>query len=92
MIRKNEIKRKALLILLIFLTCSGCGQEMENSEYTAAGLIPMHHNRGKTLARCLKERTDYAQNPEKSTEGELVTAYECDPMTCFSEISRIRPG
>ena len=35
MARRNGIKRKALLILLIFLFCSGCGQETGNSEYTA---------------------------------------------------------
>ena len=45
----------------------------------------MHHSRSKTPAQCLKERTDYAQNPEKTAKGELVTAYESDPMTCDEE-------
>ena len=45
----------------------------------------MHVNKGKTLAQCLEARTDYAQNPEKTEKGELVTAYECDPMTCDEE-------
>jgi hypothetical protein len=33
----------------------------------------------------LEARTDYAQNPEKTEKGELVTSYECDPMTCDEE-------
>ena len=45
----------------------------------------MHINKGKTLAQCLAARTDYAQNPEKTEKGNLVTAYECDPMTCDEE-------
>ena len=26
----------------------------------------MHQNKGKTIARCLKDRTDYAKNGEKT--------------------------
>ena len=48
-------------------------------------LIAMHIGKGKTLAQSLKARTDYAQNPEKTEKGNLVTAYECDPMTCDEE-------
>lgn len=33
----------------------------------------------------LKDRTDYAQNPEKTEKGELVTGYQCDPMTVDEE-------
>ena len=51
----------------------------------ATRLIAMHINKGKTLAQCLAARTDYAQNPEKTEKGNLVTAYECDPMTCDEE-------
>ena len=51
----------------------------------ATRLIAMHINKGKTLAQCLEARTDYAQNPEKTEKGELVTSYECDPMTCDEE-------
>ena len=47
----------------------------------ATRLIAMHINKGKSLAQCLEARTDYAQNPEKTEKGELVTSYECDPMT-----------
>ena len=42
-------------------------------------LIPMHINKGKTIAQCLTDRTDYSKNPAKTNGGELVSAYECDP-------------
>ncbi len=51
----------------------------------ATRFIAMHMNKGKTLAQCLRDRTDYAQNPEKTEKGTLVTAYECDPMTVDEE-------
>ena len=47
----------------------------------ATRLIPMHVNKGKTIAQSLGDRTDYAKNPEKTDKGELVTGYQCDPMT-----------
>ena len=46
----------------------------------ATRLIALHINKGKTIAQCLRDRTDYAQNPEKTEKGELVSGYECDPM------------
>lgn len=48
-------------------------------------LIAMHQNKGKTIAACLSDRTDYATNPEKTNEGELVSSYECDPRTVQGE-------
>ena len=51
----------------------------------ATRLIPLHIGRGRTLAQCLADRTDYAQNPEKTRMGQLVTSYECDPMTADEE-------
>ena len=51
----------------------------------ATRLIALHINKGKRVAQCLRDRTDYAQNPEKTEKGELVTAYECDPMTADQE-------
>ena len=42
-------------------------------------LIPMHINKGKTIAQCLTDRTEYSKNPAKTNGGELVRAYECDP-------------
>lgn len=51
----------------------------------ATRLIALHINKGKTVAQCLRDRTDYAQNPEKTAKGELVTGYQCDPMTVDEE-------
>ncbi|MGN0294698.1 MAG: relaxase/mobilization nuclease domain-containing protein [Lachnospiraceae bacterium] len=51
----------------------------------ATRLISLHLNKGKTLAQCLAERTDYSQNPEKTEGGKWVRAYECDPMTADEE-------
>ena len=41
-------------------------------------IIPMHINKGKTLAQCLTDRTDYAKNPDKTHSGELVSSFMCD--------------
>lgn len=48
-------------------------------------LIPMHISKGQTIAQSLKDRFDYGENPEKTNNGELITAYECDPMTADAE-------
>lgn len=48
-------------------------------------LIAMHQNKGKSIADCLADRTDYAKNPEKTNEGELLSSYECDPKTVQGE-------
>ena len=42
-------------------------------------LISMHINKGKTIAQCLTGRTDYSKNPDKTNDGEYISAYECDP-------------
>ena len=51
----------------------------------ATRLIALHKNKGKLIATCLKSRTDYAQNPEKTKQGELVSSYECSPLTVDEE-------
>ena len=51
----------------------------------ATRLIALHKNKGRSVARSLGDRTDYAKNPEKTEKGELVTAYCCDPMTVDEE-------
>lgn len=48
-------------------------------------MIALHKNKGKTVAACLKSRTDYAQNPDKTEQGELVSSYECSPLTVDAE-------
>ena len=51
----------------------------------ATRLIAQHKNKGKSVAACLKSRTDYAQNPDKTNRGELVSNYECSPLTADEE-------
>ena len=54
-------------------------------ELAATRLIALHKNKGKSVAACLKSRTDYAQNPDKTNKGELVSSYECSPLTADEE-------
>ena len=51
----------------------------------ATRLIALHKNKGKSVAACLKDRTDYAQNPDKTAQGELVSSYACSPLTVDEE-------
>ncbi len=45
----------------------------------ATRLIPLHKINTRSAARCLKDKTDYIQNPDKTEGGELISSYECDP-------------
>ena len=51
----------------------------------ATRLIALHKNKGKSVAACLKSRTDYAQNPDKTEQGQLVSSYKCSPLTVDEE-------
>lgn len=51
----------------------------------ATRLIAMHINKGKTVAQCLADRTDYSQNAAKTNNGEYISSYECDPKTADEE-------
>lgn len=51
----------------------------------ATRLIALHINKGKTLAQCLKERTDYSENAEKTNDGQYISTYECDAKTADEE-------
>ena len=46
---------------------------------------PHHISKGKTIAQSMKDRFDYGQNPEKTQDGDLIVAYECDPKTADAE-------
>ena len=48
-------------------------------------LIPLHVCKSKTIAKCLRDRANYAENSDKTREGELVSSYECAPQTCDKE-------
>jgi hypothetical protein len=62
-----------------FLFCEKLREESVHMATTR--LIPLHKHSGKSIAQTLEERKDYAENPEKTNGGELVTAYQCDPRT-----------
>ena len=48
-------------------------------------LIPLHAAKGKSVAECFHDRLGYAQNPEKTEAGKLVTGYACNPKTAEME-------
>ena len=48
-------------------------------------IIPMHIGKGRTIAQMLTDGTDYGKNPEKTNQGELISAYACDPHTADAE-------
>ena len=48
-------------------------------------LIPIHAGKGGSVASALGRSTDYVKNPDKTNDGELVTAYECDPLIVDDE-------
>ena len=39
----------------------------------------------KSVAAFFKSRTDYAQNPDKTEQGQLVSSYKCSPLTVDEE-------
>lgn len=51
----------------------------------ATRLIALHVNKGKTVAQCLADRTDYSQNAAKTDGGRYISSYECDPKTADEE-------
>lgn len=51
----------------------------------ATRLIALHINKGKTVAQCLADRTDYSENAAKTNNGEFISSYGCDPKTADEE-------
>ena len=51
----------------------------------ATRLIALHVNKGKTVAQCLADRTDYSENAAKTENGKYISSYACDPKTCDEE-------
>ena len=72
-------------------SCGGCfGSRLSfcrgGGDLTATTFLKDHHiSRGETIAQSLKDRFDYGQSPEKTGNGELISAYECDPQTADAE-------
>ena len=65
-------------------TLRSCTYFLEKT-MAATRLIALHHTKGRTLHKCLSERTDYAMNPDKTDNGTFVTSYACDPRTDSEE-------
>ena len=53
----------------------------------ATRLIAMHIQRDRSIGQCIKDRTDYAENGEKTEEGQYISSYECDPKTVDKEFA-----
>ena len=47
----------------------------------------MHHQKGKSILRCLGERIEYSKNKEKTAQEEYISAYECDAKTAAAEFA-----
>ena len=45
----------------------------------------MRKNKGKSIGTCLHNHTSYIQNPDKTEQGELVSSYQCSPLTVDEE-------
>ena len=54
-------------------------------ELAATRLIALHKNKGMTVAACLKNRTDYIENPDKTEQGQFVSSYACSALTADEE-------
>ena len=58
----------------------------QNYDYILLDCMPsLGMNKGKTVAQCLADRTDYSQNAAKTNDGEFISSYECDPKTADEE-------
>ncbi len=51
----------------------------------ATRLITMHQNKGKSVAKSLSDRTDYAKNGEKTENGQFISSYACQAETVDEE-------
>ena len=53
-------------------------------------LITIHISKGKSAGGSFAGRLDYACNPDKTEDGQLVTGFACDPMTAANEFELMR--
>ena len=53
-------------------------------------LMPIHISKGMNAAQSLFARISYAENPEKTMEGAMVSSYACDPKTAANEFDLMR--
>jgi hypothetical protein len=48
-------------------------------------LMPLHTGKGRDVDTAISDIIDYAENPEKTDYGRLITGYECDSRTADAE-------
>ena len=48
-------------------------------------LMPLHTGKGRNVNTAISDIIDYAENPEKTDYGRLITGYECDSRTADAE-------
>ncbi|MBW7571857.1 relaxase/mobilization nuclease domain-containing protein [Caproiciproducens faecalis] len=48
-------------------------------------LMPLHTGKGRDVCTAISDIIDYAENPEKTDYGRLITGYECDSRTADAE-------
>jgi hypothetical protein len=48
-------------------------------------ITPLHTGKGRSVAKALRDITDYMENPLKTDGGDLVSSYECAPETADNE-------
>ena len=48
-------------------------------------LMPLHTGKGRDVGTAISDIIDYAENPEKTDYGRLITGYECDSRTADAE-------
>ena len=51
----------------------------------ATRLITMHQNKGKSVAKSLSDRTDYAKNGQKTENGQFISSYACQAESVDEE-------
>ena len=47
----------------------------------------MHTGKGKSTGKSVSDRIDYGLNPNKTEDGELISAYACDPHSFYAEVA-----
>lgn len=47
--------------------------------------MPLHIGKGQTTSTAIAKIIDYAENPQKTDNGRLITGYECDTVTADTE-------
>ncbi|MCD8382880.1 MAG: hypothetical protein LUC30_08215 [Clostridiales bacterium] len=48
-------------------------------------LKPLHAGKGRSIAQALERSTDYVKNPDKTANGEWISAYQCNPSIVDAE-------